>query len=448
MKGKVFIGWCGDATLADEVKNKLKAVDFEGIRGGQTRADNYMYLGQAILTEIDGCNQAIFIFQKRKDGQISPNALFELGYALSRLEKNKIHVFYVDISENDPSIPADLKGIWAEYLYNIESNQIDEKVIESFLANQRKALFGNKMKIINNYYETRSAFETYVERPFCSEQELPQHVLFFSQAAFMFKDVQEGFQHLENLVKKLQFVGPELDQAFNFSLAYLNFFSNLSSQGEDCIYLDFIPFRTAREAFNDVLEEIESWPESDFKLWLEILALESLNYIHILRAASPEAKTEERDRHYDESISLAFRTLEKCDALIQRNKTGGEPVDEQCIAIYRAYMYRNLSTAYLKKGTPDTQTAKKYLKLSYRERKKLLTYFKKQPISSRIIETIEMEYFLAISELLEYPEDRDSLDENIISCKDYLCRIKGLHIETSLFINKIERNLKRAEARS
>ncbi len=42
MKGKVFIGWCGDATLADEVKNKLKAVDFEGIRGGQTRADNYM----------------------------------------------------------------------------------------------------------------------------------------------------------------------------------------------------------------------------------------------------------------------------------------------------------------------------------------------------------------------------------------------------------------------
>ncbi len=447
MKGKVFIGWSGDTKIAEDVKKKLKKADFEGIRGGQTRADNFMYLGQAILKEIDGCNQAVFIFQKKKDGSISSSTLFELGYALARLETNKIHVFYVDIPEKDPSIPSDLEGIWAEHLFNIENEQIDDKVVAKFLDNQKKVFIGNKMNIINTYYEKRSEFERYHEKPFCSEYELAQHVLFFSQAAYMFSDVNEGLEHLNRLGEKFTPMGPELLQSMRFAKTYLTFIHSIKSEGEDRIYLESAPFRSARDTLRDIMECIAGWPETEFKQWLEILALESLNYILILRTAAPDVNPDRRNRLLESSLEYAERTLERCTALCgePKNEISDVSTNEQAVTLYRAYMYRNLFTAYLKKTAPDREKAYKYLTLSYQERKKLLEYYKVKTISSRIFDSIEMEYFLAISELLEYMDDEDLREENIESCSDYLERIQNLHQKKTVYINKIEHNLRLAD---
>ena len=442
MKGKVFIGWCGSTKLADEVKARLRDVDFDGIRGGQTRADNYLYLGQAILKEIDSCNQAIFIFQKKEDGSISASTLFELGYALARIEANKIHVFYIDIPERDESIPSDLEGIWAEHLFNVDNEQIDERVVEKFLANQKKVFIGNKMSIINTYYEKRSAFECYADRPFCSEYELAQHVVFFSQAAYMFNDVREGLEHLRRLEQRLSSIGPELMQSLRFAVAYLSFLQNIRSVGET-IYITRDEFRRTRDAFNTVLNGIEDWPDSEFKTWLQIMALESLNYIRILRSTDPALRPDQRDRLLARSVEFAQQTLDKCDALCGSPKRdiSDESTNEQCVTLYRAYMYRNLSTACLNKSEPDQAEANRYLILSYQERKKLLDYYKVRTISSRIFDTIEMEYYLAISEMLEFYEDEEVLEENVESCGDYLERIQDLHQKKTVFINKIEHNL-------
>ena len=446
MKGKVFIGWCGSTALADDVKKKLKDADFEGIRGGESRTDNYIFLGQTILKEIDNCNQAVFIFQKKDDGSISASTLFELGYALARLETNKIHVFYIDIPEKDQSIPSDLEGIWAEHLYNVNDEQIDEKVVEKFLANQKKVFIGNKMNIINTYYEKRSAFEIYAERPFCSEYELAQHVLFFSQAAYMFNDVNEGLEYLKRLEKKLSPIGHELMQALRFGKAYLLFIQNIRSQGSDCIYITGSVYREARSAFDTVLNAISDWPDSEFKQWLEILTYEAMNYIRILRASDPELNPERRDSLLAKSVEYAEKTLEKCDELCgpPAREISDESTNEQCITLYRAYMFRNLSTAYLNQTVSDRTAANEYLMRSYQERKKLIEYYKVRTISSKILETIEMEYYLAISELLEYLEDEELREENMESCSDYLEKTQDLHKKKTVFINRIENNLRLA----
>ncbi len=439
MKGKVFIGWSGDTQIARQVKQRLEEEDFEGKVGGESRADTSLYLGQAILAEIDACNQAIFIFQKKESGSISSSTLFELGYALARLETNKIHVFYIDIPDRDQSIPSDLEGIWAKHLYNIEDEQIDDQVVEMFLSNQRRVFIGNKMSIINSYYETRSAFERYTEKPFCSEYELAQHVLFFSQAAYMFNDIHEGIEHLRRLTDVLN-AGPELEQSLRFAQTYLNIFEQIAAV-EDRLFLDNHSFVEAKNSFSDILSAVDCWPENEFKTWIQLLSVEALNYIYILRASSPNIDDKKRNNLFKQSLGFANNCLEKCKML------SGNANNEQCITLYRAYMYRNLSTAYLKMDEPDLEAGHRYLKLSYQERKKLLEYYRIRTISSKIFETIEMEYYLAISELLECPEDPDTLDENIDSCNDYLDKIKRLHKEKTHFIDRIERNLRRAESR-
>lgn len=440
MKGKVFIGWSGDTKIADEVKKKLEEAGFEGVVGGESRASKTLYLGEAILKEIDHCTQAIFIIQKKEDGHISSSEMFEFGYALSRLRANRIHVFYVDISENDESIPADIKGIWANYLYRIDEDKIDEKVRDLFLENQKMGYIGNKMEIINSYYEYRRDFKEYDAAPFCSEFELALYVLFFSQAAYMFNDENEWLICLRNLINQLENPIKELEQSLRFANAYLSIFINISSNGED-LYLEKARFKDVKNTFESVLNNVDDMQENEVTIWIKILALEAMNYIYILRSMDPDVNGERKNGILQTSMGYAFRCLDEC------KKIGNTRDDEQCVTLYKAYMYRNLYTAYINLTAPDEEKAKEYLKLSYDERKKLLEYYKFRPTNSRIYLNCEMEFFLAVSELLGYSESSEEYNENIDSCNDYLEKTRKLNLERTHFINRIEKNLRAAEER-
>ena len=135
MKGKVFIGWCGDTAIAQMVKKGLEEHGYVGVIGGECESTTTMYLGQSIINDIDSCNQAVFIFQKNKEGKISPNTIFEFGYALGRFQANRVFAFYIDIRRNDESIPSDIAGIWAEN-YDTKNGQVDEKIVDFFIEKQ------------------------------------------------------------------------------------------------------------------------------------------------------------------------------------------------------------------------------------------------------------------------------------------------------------------------
>lgn len=437
MKGKVFIGWSGDRTIAEDVQKKLENEEYTVIVGGDTRAETNLFLGPSIINEIDSCHQAIIIFQRKDDGSISSNAMFEFGYCLSRMAANKIHVFYIDIPEE--SIPADIKGIWATPISKIERDNVDDIIAGTFLSNQRKVYLESKMDLFFSYFELKYKFQLYSSNPFCSEYELAQNVLFFSQAAYMHNDVNEGLQCLTELADSVDVSG-ELSQSLRFSNSYLGIFINMRSDdnSEGLIYLDYNDFIKAKKTFNSILRDIENWPSSEFKTWVEILTYETLNYIHILGAACP-GREDKRNALYENSIELADKCLAKCKELSSKHK------DEQAVSLYKAYMFRNLSTAYKNKDEKDTEKAKEYLSLSFNERESLLEYYRFKTISSRIYDNFEMEYYLALSELLQWSDDPESFDENKELCDDYIYRVKKLNKEKTHYIRRIEQNIKKTK---
>ena len=435
MKGKVFIGWSGKDAIAQEVKSRLEQAEYEGVVGGDTKKTKTLFLGQSILNEIDSCDQAIFILQKKDNGNISSNTLFEFGYALSRFRANKIHAFFIGIPHKDESIPSDIRGIWAESLPTAGDGELAGRVVESFLRDQKNVINENKMEIISSYYEKRHAFYMFDNRPFCSEYELAQHVLFFSQAAYIMNDIHEASACLKQLALSLKETDDELEQALQFGQHYLDIFLNISTD-EGRLSLKNRYFIDAKNAFEGILKNVTEWPEeNEFKTWFELLLYDMLNYVYVLRAACPGTPPEKCDAYLLNSLPFADECLKRCAAL------AGNDGDAQCVGLYRAYMYRNLATAYQKCSKPNEEESIRYLKLSFEERKKLLDYYKIRSISSRIFESFEMEYYIAVSELLDYPEDEDVLDEYIESCSSYLERIKQLHKEKTHFIRRIERKL-------
>ncbi len=457
MKGIVFIGWSGDTKIANDIKNTLedKEHDYRCIVGGETRVDGKaapqaktLYLGQLILDEIDKCNQAIFILKKKDDGSISHSALFELGYALSRLKPNKIHVFYIDIPENDDSIPTDLKGIYAKHIDTTPDEQIDDQVVTCFIENQRNIVDTNKMDIINSYYEERHLFDKYEEMPFCSEYELAQHVLIFSQAAYMLNDINEGSNCLTRLANGIKLI-PELELAIQYAQCYLSIFKSVNSD-ENIIFLNKVDFISKKRTLINVLNAIEEWGDNDFKIWFKILVIESLNYIHILCSSCPDVTDSDRESYLKKSIEYANECLKLIELVSDKES------DLQFACVYKAYMYRNLFTAKRALNSSDVEVYKDLIR-SFKEREKLLEYYKIKSISSRIYENFEMEYYLAISELLDTPpltsmtNEAASIDydieENIFLCKKYLEKAETLHKEKSHFISRIRRNVENAEQR-
>ena len=108
-------------------------------------------------------------------------------------------------------------------------------------------------------------------------------------------------------------------------------------------------------------------------------------------------------------------------------------------------MYRNMATAQ-KMLDADVADIRELLHLSYKMRESLWDFYNEaQRINSIILENFEMEYFLALSEELEYMEDELKRDDARDACEDYICRVQAINKEKSHFLNKIEYNIQEAE---
>ncbi len=207
MKGKVFIAWSAinehtnKNELAIAVREKLEQYDYIGIVGGQSRTDSGLHVGEAVIKELDQCNQDIFIMQKKENGVLSNNLMFELGYALSRFNSNKIHVFYIDIAPEDQTIPSDIKGIWANYMTSARSEDMATEIVEEFISNQKNIIPHNKMALVDSYYSIKEKISEYPYSPGYSEYEFAQFILFFSQSGYMFRNERESINILKNFVK-------------------------------------------------------------------------------------------------------------------------------------------------------------------------------------------------------------------------------------------------------
>ncbi len=440
MKGRIFIAWSGTNAIATAVQDRLAQEDYQPIVGGGGGGPNMvdMFVGAAVLRQIDQCSQAIFIMQKKRDGTISSNLMFELGYALARFNPRKIHVFYIDIPHNDPVIPSDIMGIWADFFDTTAGLDVADSIVEKFLRNQRIMIPENKMMVIDSYYTYRDQLRNYPEAPFCSEFELAQYVLFFGQAAYMFGDEQEATHILRKLSNVLmrENPGPELVQALRFSICYLDLFNRWKKEGE-LLYLSRDDYAALRHTLDGVAEVLKHWPENDFTLWFQVFLYDAINFILILHSYAPGIPAGNVRKMLDRSEEFARKCLAACDKLTK------ERTNTQCVLLYQAYMYRNLSTYYLRIQGADKDIYEN-LHFSYSRRLDLFNYSEMTDLNTRLRDTFEMEYFLALSELLGYV--REELGPAVFNgfredCQKYIQRLRENNQERGYFIEKIERHV-------
>ncbi len=434
MKGKVFIGWSGTNKLAYKVKASLEKENYEGVVGGQSGQDGGLYVGAVVLNEIDGCNQALFVVQKKENERISNNLMFELGYALAKFNANKIHVVYVDIDSEDKEIPSDLKGIWASHCSTEGDEKIEDEIVGKFLENQKNIIPEEKMSVIGSYYHMKEQIKKYAYAPHCSEYEFAQYILFFSQAAYMYSNEKDALRALKELMNRLPNPAPSLDSAVRFAVCYLELFLFVKKE-EDRLFIDRHDFRTLKRKLKSIEEKVEPMEKDDFTKWFLVFINDTINYSHILYSYNSEHTEEEKEEILNNSIPYAEKCLKYCEEL-KENKANA-----LCLELYTAYMYRNLSTAYkqLPEGTEKSHT---YLNKSFEARKKLVEYYEMHDISTKLFDNFELEYYLALSECLEFVTDEDDFLDYKYDCEEYIKRVKELNREKSYFINKIERLVK------
>jgi len=439
MKGKVFIGWCtvnnkdSKNELAIEVKRQLEKMDYIGIVGGESKTSAGLHVGEAVLHELAQCNQAIFIMQKKESGLLSNNVMFELGYALAKFNSNKIHVFYIDISSDDETIPSDIKGIWANYFHSEDHPDMASDIVDEYVSNQKTIIPDDKMKVIDSYYKLKDEIDSYTKEPRDSEYEFAQKILMFSQAAYMFDGINDSIDRVKKFINDVKNPTEELEYASMFAIHYMQVINSIVKDGT-VLYLKHEDFRNFKRRLRDMAEGVEKWPDDDFSQWFRVLLYDTINYIYVLYASTPDMDTEKKEKNLQSSIDFANRCLDLCDKL-----DSGDYAKENkyTVKLYRAYMYRNLHTIYSALNL-DKDLAAEYLRLSFEARKDIKVHYEVNAINTRLFDAFEMEYFLALSESLPYIDDEDDLDEYKEDCEEYIKRIRSVHKEKNFFMDKIE----------
>lgn len=434
-KGKVFIAWSGNKEIAEAVSAELEKNGYDGVVGGRGgREGGDLFVGETVMKEISASNQAIFLISKTDKPSISGNVLFELGYALARFnprldnkKQRKIHVFYINIKHHDSMIPSDLNGIWAEEIEGDDSTGIVDSIVQSFRAHQKSIIPENKMKVIDSHYEWSEAIKNFMGAPRCSEYEMAQYILFHAQSGYMFHCEKETRDNVKALQEKYNGDSVELKLSMDYAISYLGLFEKIVKDG-NIQYLEWNDFQMLTRRIDSICRKIEGWERNDFSYWFLVFLYDFLNYIHVLVSFNP--KCEQRRTHIlTKSIGYAENCLKYCEELLKSQE------NEQCVWLYKAYMYRNLSTAYGFLDELEKKIENLYLSLS--ERAALYDMYDEYNINSKLFENFELEYYLALSESLAYEEDEWERDCNKESCEEYISRVDSMHREKNFFVNKI-----------
>ena len=95
---------------------------------------------------------------------------------MAKLLPNKVHNFFIDLEENDPEIPSDLRGVWATSVSTKgkEQSEVIKEIAEHFFKAQYFIIPDNKMTAIMEWYRVKDYISRHDTDPACSDFELAQ----------------------------------------------------------------------------------------------------------------------------------------------------------------------------------------------------------------------------------------------------------------------------------
>lgn len=421
MKENVFIAWSGSSILAEEVATILSEKKYTAVVGGnRTVNPDSFFVGQTIINQMAKCSRAIFIITKKQNlktgqGDISNNLFFELGYMIASLKNTKIHMFYVDIDKNDPLIPSDLCGIWAEHLISTDKSNISlaREIVEIFMCSHHETITEDKMDIILRWYEYKNLLKNHLETPKYSDFEMAQYILFYIQAVFFFDDYHESLYILENIKENSINFSYELRCSVNCAILILRFYQKITTKNIDSSYFDQLI-----SDFEYSVDNSKDMCDSEFKKWYEIIHYENIGFAYYLLLLNNDLSIQEIDELIPDMLNICAKTLNMCENLLNNGSgnasknTTNLSANFYFIALYKAYIYRQIAIAYQIAEKNNTNIPTEFNQLcadatnrSFEMRRILYEKFDAPYMNQLLKNNFEMEYFIAMAETIQHKVD-------------------------------------------
>jgi len=465
MKGKIFIAWSGTTEIAKEVENQLNKENYMAIVGGDgTVRPDSMFVGQSIINQMNRCSQSIFIISRKNateetPGVISNNLFFELGYTVARLSNSKIFLFYIDIDENDPLIPSDLQGVWAQHLKrNGKSpSALAAEIVGHFLKVQRRTIPEEKMDIVLKWYHYKQHIQNYVDNPMHSNFEMAQYILFYIQAVFFFSDYHESLYLLEVLKDNSAKFSYELGCAIDCATLILRFYQRIETEK-----LDGGSFDRLIDGLESSLSKAKEMKDSEFKTWYETFHYENMGFAYYLYISNESVPIEQRLDMIDDMFCACSEALKRCLHLANTNDTetnlagvGGTVSTNYYFAVlYMSYIYRQIAVASQIAQHNGFEIPDEYREMcaestmkSFEMRRILFERYDTAHVTQLIKQNFEMEYYLSMAETIAHGKNSDAKDtrRKYRMLKGYIEKVKQRNLLNRELIEKIGKAIKGGE---
>lgn len=358
MKDKVFIIWSGNNSTALKVKsileNKHNYICYVG--GGLYSDSQMLSVGDTVVRQMKICNQAIVIFNNRKDGAVSNNLFFELGFVSARYGMKKVHC----VKKIDETIvlPSDFDNSFIESIPANSAEEYADGIVEYFISRQKLSVDKNKMYLINNRYIIHEMLQAHYSEigSKCSDYELAQYILFYMQSGVMFQDESKILEELKSFKKHhYNEFSLELHQAVNLSIAFLEATSDLSAS-DDIVYISHDTFRAYFSTCKTMLDEIHVDESGTFAEWAKLILAENLAYVTFLYASNPNIVDNMRRQLFQKVIEYSeiglecVKVLENLASSVENNDTVG------LISLFKAYLYRHLFNSHRSLNSKEADT--------------------------------------------------------------------------------------------
>ena len=341
-------------------------------------------------------------------------------------------------------LPSDFDNSFVENIMASNEEEYVEGIVNYFLTRQKLSVDTNKMYLINNRYIIHEMLQVHYSDigSKCSDYELAQYILFYMQSGVMFQDEAKILDELKSFKRQhYNEFSPELHQAVNLSIAFLEATSNLVGS-DDAVYITDESFRSYFTVCKNMLSEIKSDESGTFDEWAKLMLAENLSYISFLYASNPQIPSNLRNQLLNKVIDYAKQglifidVLEKVAPCIENNDNIG------LISLFKAYLYRHLFNSH---RMINSDEAEKWLSLSLKERQSLLQIFDTNSVDTKIYNNLEMEYYLILSEYIDY-QQKDNIDEfeymmYINEIDNFITKYQAEH-NVHAYINKISHHRK------
>lgn len=447
MKGRIFIGWNADSTLAEAVAKQLGTVGFGAIVGGNKTDDgNYApAVSETILKQMQTCAGAIMLFSKRKESvngetvftHLSPNMLYELGYLTGSLKPRRVFSFYIDGARQYE--PSDLNGTWDRELFS-EGKTVEqqaEEIVDAFLDAQYDAINENKMRLVSDISRLRAILSAHIQCPTYYDSEIAEFIMLYCQSAYMFDDMDNAEAFLKDLLKHVQ-QNKNCLYAINSSFGYFKACASLVETDFCGLQLPKKVYEELNYSFSHYAKKVEKLDDKDpFKYIFLMTTYDYISFINMMHYGAekqvnvPAQVLESREKAALQSIYYA-----------QKYRELNPAKNNELSYLYESYTYRNLALFY--RSVERFDEAQRCFEKSIETRRQLYDYFDLRQLNKNIFDQIKMEYYLSLKDNI-LDVDEDTRFERVMELRRYIDYTENVSWNRSYLVSEIKNVIKQIE---